>query len=154
MKITRADHTSFSVSNLDRSLQFYVGLLGCETLWKREEIANPYFRAIVGLPDAVVRGACLRIPGSEHLLELFEYVTPRGTAADLRTNNPGTSHISLCVEDLFSVYEELKGKGARFRSPPVYIDEGPSEGGYALYMLDPDGITVELFQPPRRQVLS
>jgi len=26
------------------------------------------------------------------------------------------------------------------------LDEGPNQGGFALYMLDPDGITIELFQ--------
>jgi hypothetical protein len=38
-----------------------------------------------------------------------------------------------------------------FRSAPVYMNEGPNEGGWAVYMLDPDGITIELFQPaPKR----
>jgi hypothetical protein len=31
-------------------------------------------------------------------------------------------------------------------TPPVYIDVGPSEGSWALYLKDPDGIRVELFQ--------
>ena len=150
MRVTGADHTSFTVSNLDRSLQFYVGLLGCELLGKRENIMNQYFRDIVGFPDSVVHGAWLRIPGSDHQLELFEYVKPQGIAADTRTNNPGSSHIAFYVDDLHAAYEELRAKGVRFRSPPVYIDAGTSKGGYALYMLDPDGITVELYQPPTR----
>src|SRR5437867_6366582 len=80
MKITGADHTSFTVSNLERSLAFYVGLLGCELIWQRE-ITNQYFRDIVGIPDCVVKAAHLRIPGSTHRLELFEYVVPRGAPA-------------------------------------------------------------------------
>ena len=28
------------------------------------------------------------------------------------------------------------------------VDTGINTGGYALYVRDPDGITVELFQPP------
>ena len=82
-------------------------------------------------------------------LELFEYVKPLGIAADTRTNNPGSSHIAFYVEDLHAAYEELRSKGVRFRSPPIYIDAGAGKGGHALYMFDPDGITVELYQPPK-----
>jgi lactoylglutathione lyase len=148
MQVIGADHTSFTVSNLDKSLEFYVGLLGCELLGQRH-ITNQYFRDIVGFPDCVVRAAWLRIPGSNHKLELFEYLNPVGIAADMRSNNPGSSHISFYVEDLDAAYEELRSTGVQFRSPPVYIDAGSSKGGQALYMHDPDGITVELYQPPR-----
>jgi catechol 2,3-dioxygenase-like lactoylglutathione lyase family enzyme len=148
MRISGADHTSFTVSDLDRSLEFYAGLLGCELVGQRE-IRNQYFRDIVGFADSVVRAAWLRIPGSDHQLELFEYVKPRGVAADTRTNNPGSAHIAFFVEDLQAAYDELRAKCVRFRSPPVYIDAGAGQGGYALYMLDPDGITIELYQPPK-----
>lgn len=145
MKITGADHTSYTVTSLERSLAFYMDILGYELLWQREN-SNEYLRRIVGFPDAVINQAHLRIPGTTHKLELFEYVTPRGTPADIRTNNPGSSHISLLVEDLQSTYEELQAKGVQFRSPPVPINAGANPGGAALYMLDPDGITIELFQ--------
>lgn len=147
MRIIGADHTSYTVSNLDRSLAFYVGVLGCEVLWRRE-IANAYFGKIVGLSGSVVKAAHLRIPGSEHHIELFEYVQPGGSRADVRTNNVGSSHISLLVDDLPTAYEELKAIGVQFRSPPVEITSGPHKGGWGIYLLDPDGITVELYQPP------
>jgi catechol 2,3-dioxygenase-like lactoylglutathione lyase family enzyme len=146
MKITGVDHTSYTVSSLERSLAFYAGLLGFELLWQRE-ISNRYFRDVVGFADCVVKAAHLRIPGSTHKLELFEYIAPAGTAADVRTHNPGSSHMALLVDDLQAFYDQLTAQGVRFRSPPVTIDAGAGKGGYALYMLDPDGITVELFQP-------
>jgi lactoylglutathione lyase len=147
MKITGADHTSFTVSNLEQSIAFYVENLGFELLYVRPEIKNRYFRAIIGWPDAVIKGAMLAIPGTTHQLELFEYVHPRGEPADVRTNNPGSAHVSYFVDDLHAFYAVLTAKGVQFRSPPVALDEGPNQGGFALYMLDPDGITIELFQP-------
>ncbi len=147
MNITGVDHTSFTVSNLQRSIEFYVNVLGFELLWTRE-ITNEYFRKILVMPDCVVQAAHLKIPNSTHKLELFEYTTPRGTPADVRNNNPGSAHLSLFVNDLPEAYEELVKRGIQFRSPPIYIDVGVNTGGYALYLLDPDGITVELFQPP------
>lgn len=149
MKITGADHTSFTVADLDRSLAFYAGVLGFEVLNLRSSITNRYFREIIAMPDGVIKGAYLAIPGTTHKLELFEYVQPRGTPADVRTNNPGSAHICLMVEDLRAAYDELVAQGVQFRSPPVELDEGPNVGGVGLYMLDPDGITIELFQPAR-----
>lgn len=147
MKIRGVDHTSFTVANLARSLAFYCDLLGFELLWERE-IDNAYFGEIVGLPGCVVKAVHLRIPGSSHKLELFEYLAPPALPADVRPNNPGSAHLAFYVEDLLAAYDELAKKGAHFRSPPVAIDAGVNRGGYALYLLDPDGISIELFQPP------
>lgn len=146
MKIIGADHTSYTVVDLERSLAFYRDLLGFEVLHIRPHITNQYFRDIIAFPDAVVKGALLRIPGTTHCLELFEYVHPRGEAQNLRNNNPGSSHMALYVDDLPALYDFLLSKGVQFRTPPVYLNEGPNIGGWALYMLDPDGITIELMQ--------
>ena len=147
MKITGAHHTSFTVSDIERSLEFYAGLLGCQVLWRRD-IEEQYFRDIVGFPECRVKAAHLRLPGTAHILELFEYITPRGAPADVRTNNPGSAHIALLVDDLPALYTALASKGVRFRSAPIMVDAGANRGGRSVYALDPDGITIELFQPP------
>jgi catechol 2,3-dioxygenase-like lactoylglutathione lyase family enzyme len=147
MGVIGADHTSFTVSNLDRSVAFYCDLLGFRLLRQRPEITNNYFRAIVGIPDAQVRDAWIEIPGTSHRLELFEYQHPRGTPQTLTPNNPGSSHLAYLVDDLQAMFPKLKAAGVEFISEPVYLDEGPNTGGWALYMKDPDGIVIELFQP-------
>ena len=99
----------------------------------------------------MVRGAFLAIPGSTHRLELYEYIQPRGTPADVRTNNPGSVHLCLYVDDAREVFATLSARGVKFRSPPIDLDAGPNVGGVSMYMVDPDGITIELFQPKRRE---
>lgn len=150
IKIKGVDHTSYTVADLGRSLEFYQGLLGFEMVWQRE-ITNEYFRKIVGFPDCVVKAAQLRIPGSSHKLELFEYVQPHLDQPVVTTNSPGSSHMALLVEDIQAMYTTLKGNGVRFRSEPILIDAGANKGGWALYMLDPDGISIELFELPKRE---
>lgn len=148
MAVIGTHHTSYTVSDLSRTLAFYRDLLGFEVVRERPSITATYFRQIVGFPDGVVRDALLRIPGSTHYLELFEYMQPRGVRQDLTPNNPGSSHIAYFVDDLRGMYERLKQAGAEFVSEPIYLDEGPNTGGWAVYMKDPDGIILELFQPP------
>jgi len=149
--ISRLHHTCYTVSDLERSLAFYRDLLGCEVIATQEKEGG-YLAAIVGYPDAHVRMAHLRVPGGEHLIELFEYLAPEGGKADVEPRNVGASHVCFIVDDLPALYERLRERGVEsFVSPPVEVDTGLNRGGFALYVRDPDGITVELFQPPPGQ---
>ncbi len=116
MYIIGADHTSYTVSDLDRSLAFYHGVLGLGILWQRE-IDNPYFCEIIGFPGCSVRGAHLLIPGSDHHIELFEYVQPGGSKADVRTMNVGSSHVSLVVADLPYCLRRAESQGGGVSLP-------------------------------------
>ena len=90
--VERLHHTGFTVSSLDRSVAFYRDLLGCEVIAAQEKEGG-YLAAIVGYPDAHVRMAHLRVPGGEHVVELFEYLAPAGDRADVapRMSAPRTS---------------------------------------------------------------
>jgi len=146
--VERVHHTGFTVSSLDRSVAFYRDLLGCEVMATQEK-ERGYLAAIVGYPDAHVRMAHLRVPGGEHVIELFEYLAPEGNKADVAPRNVGAAHLCFIVYDLPGIYEQLRERGVdSFVSPPVEVDTGINRGGYALYFMDPDGITVELYQPP------
>jgi catechol 2,3-dioxygenase-like lactoylglutathione lyase family enzyme len=143
-------HTGYTVDDLDRSLGFYRDLLGMEVVMTQEK-SGGYLARIVGYPDTHVRMAHLRAPGSDHVLELFEYLAPEGASARPREpRDSGTAHLCLVVEDLQGVYERLVQAGVdSFVSPPVEVDTGANRGGAAVYLRDPDGIPVELFQPAR-----
>jgi catechol 2,3-dioxygenase-like lactoylglutathione lyase family enzyme len=140
-------HTCFTVSDLDRSVAFYCDVLGCEVAM-RQDREGGYIAAIVGHPDTKMRQAHLRAPGGQYMIELFEYLAPEGAKADVTPWNVGASHVCFLVDDLPALYERLRAEGVEFVSPPVEVDSGVNTGGYGVYLRDPDGITVELFQPP------
>ena len=148
MIVSGAHHTGFSVVDLDQSIEFYA-MLGCEVIWQRDISdsvpTDRYFRDIVGIAGDV-RAAQLGIPGSNHRIELFQY-EPHQSPAELVPNQPGHAHVSFLVEDLKRAYEELRALGVRFKSEPVLITGGVSTGAWGVYFLDPNGITLELFQP-------
>jgi lactoylglutathione lyase len=156
MGITETFHTGLTVSDLDRSVAFYRDVLGLELLTQWDS-SQPYLRAIVNYPDAELRIALLRVRRSAggppgHHIELLEYRRPRGQRGDANTYNPGNGHIAFRVDDIEAMYTELKAKGVRFKSAPVEITSGPNRGAKAVYLLDPDDITLEFVQPaPRPQ---
>lgn len=146
-EVSRLHHTGYTVSDLDRSLTFYRDLLGCELVATQSKQGG-YLAAIVGYPDAHVRMAHLRAPDSSHVIELFEYLAPAPGRAETEPRNVGVAHLCFVVDDLAATYERLRDAGVDFFSPPVEVDTGINTGGYALYLRDPDGIPMELFQPP------
>ena len=146
-------HFSFTVSNIEQSIKFYRDILGMELMHEQEQ-ANAYTRKFVGYPDAHLKVAQLKIEGKEsgrsgHLLELVEYVAPKGQKVDTSTPNPGTAHLAFEVDDIQAEYQRMVELGVRFKSEPVAIEAGINKGGYTVYFLDPDDITLEIIQPPR-----
>jgi catechol 2,3-dioxygenase-like lactoylglutathione lyase family enzyme len=147
IEVQRLHHTGYTVSDLDHSLEFYRDLLGCEVIATQEKEGG-YLAAIVGYPSAHVRMAHLRAPESDHIIELFEYLSPAAGRLQLEPRKVGTAHLCFIVADLDATYERLLAAGVEFFSPPVEVDTGINRGGRALYLHDPDGIPMELFQPP------
>ncbi len=145
--VSRLHHTGYTVSDLDRSLRFYRDLLGCELIATQEKRGG-YLAEIVGYPDAHVRMAHLRAPESDHIIELFQYMTPEPEGWGIEPRSVGITHVCFLVSDLKATHERLLDAGIEFYSPPVEIDTGINTGGWALYLRDPDHITVELFQRP------
>ena len=146
--ITRPHHTGLQVADLARSVAFYRDILGFEEVFSWNPQA-PYVSELVGYPDVDLHAAILRPPNSEVFLELLEYRNVERTPVDTRTANPGTAHIAFFVDDLDALYADLRARGVASVSPPVSPTIGPNKGGRAVYMIDPDGIRVELIQSAR-----
>ena len=148
-------HVSFTVSDVDASVKWYTEVLGLE--YVRGQVQhNEYTGRLVAFPEAHLKVAQLAVPGaplpvSRHHIELVEYVHPRGEDIPLDTNRTGTGHWAFVVDDIHAEFERLKALGVRFKAEaPIAIQAGVNQGGYTIYFLDPDGITLELLQPPPR----
>lgn len=148
-------HFSFTVADMDKSVVFYQDVLGLELIHRQDQ-DNAYTRTLVGYDDASLRVAQFAVPGqprgiSSHDLELVEYVVPRGAPFGPERHRPGASHMAFVVEDAIAEHARLSALGVEFISAPQAITSGANKGGFTCYFLDPDQITLELVQPPRRE---
>lgn len=148
-------HVSFTVRNLEASVKWYTEVLGLEYV-RGQTQHNEYTARLVGFPGVHLKVAQLKVPGepyaarANHHVELVEYVDPHGRDdLDLATNNTGVAHWAFIVDDIHAEFNRMKALGVTFKSDaPNYIAEGVNKGGYAVYLTDPDGFTLELLQPP------
>jgi catechol 2,3-dioxygenase-like lactoylglutathione lyase family enzyme len=146
MSIVATNHTSFTVSNLDRSVAFFREVIGLEliSLAPRDPAL---IELVVGVSGAEVMVAYLE--GHGHTLELIEYTAP--TERDHVRPRPcdvGFAHVAYDVSDLDAVLASAATHGVEPINPPASVDQGPNAGLRVVYTRDPDGITIEFIEKP------
>jgi catechol 2,3-dioxygenase-like lactoylglutathione lyase family enzyme len=147
MTVARIDHVGITVSDLDRALGFYRDLLGLRVL-ADSTVSEPEVADLLGLDSVQLRIADLD-SGDGRVVELIQYLQPKGTRIDYESADPATAHIAFTVDDLAAVRERLAGAGATVvsRRPITISDPGGSfDGAICLYVRDPDGAILELVQ--------
>ena len=147
-------HVGFTVSDLDSAIDFFSDNFGFK-LADRQLQDNPYTRATVGIPDAVIDNAILNASdGSGAQLQLLHYRSPHSDGEFAPVHHPGSVHVALDVEDIHTVYDSCVANGVSFLSRPNRIDSGRNAGGHIAYAIGPDGLRVELFQPALSQAVQ
>lgn len=147
-RILGTNHTSFTVSDLDRTLAFFGEGLGF-AVTSRAPRSKDAIETITGVDGAAVMIAYVQGPG--HRLEFIEYRGP----ADRERVKPrpcdvGFAHVAYDVDDIDAAIAMAARYDVHPINPPFVVDDGPNRGGKAAYLRDPDGITVEFIQPPPR----
>jgi lactoylglutathione lyase len=95
------------------------------------ERSRRYYRDIIGLQEI------------ERLTRDEPYLSQ---AVDPATANPGTGHICFIVDDVDAIHARAVSAGYGSVNPPVTPTAGRWIAGRSVYLLDPDGIRVELVQ--------
>jgi len=141
-------HLGLTVADIERSIEFYRDTLGMELIRRRPSVTAHYVAKQTGYAAVELNVASFRVsPNAKQTLEIVQYISNEGLPSDQATNCPGNSHLCILVDDLQECYDDLLAQGVRFKSTPIEITEGPNQGGFVVYFNDPDGYTLELFQP-------
>jgi catechol 2,3-dioxygenase-like lactoylglutathione lyase family enzyme len=132
VRIRGIDHVVLRVSNLERMLGFYCGVLGCSVERRKDEIGLVQLRAGCSLVDLV--------PVDGEL----------GRAGGAAPGREGRNMDHLCFRietfDEASLAEHLARHGVE--PGRVSTRYGAEGNGPSMYVTDPEGNTVELKGPP------
>ncbi len=124
-------HTMLRVGDLDRSLDFYTGVLGMRLLRKREVPDGKYTLAFVGY-------------GDESDSTVLELTYNWGVAKyELGT---AYGHVAIEVDDARAACDAVRAKGGRVTREP-----GPVKFGTTViaFVEDPDGYKIEFIERRR-----
>ena len=121
-------HTMLRVGDLQRSVQFYTGVLGMKLLRTTERPEQKYSLAFVGY-DTEDRASVLELTYN-HGVERYELGTAFG-------------HVAIEMPDVAGACEKVRQMGGR-----VTREAGPVKGGTTViaFVEDPDGYKIEFIE--------
>src|SRR5437899_12199665 len=109
-KVIAADHTGITVSNLERSLEFWQNVLGFEFSHRAHQTSK-MASEVTGVPGAEIKLAVVKAPGG-HKIELLEYRAPpdrthvnpsTSRRTSLQPCDVGSGHVPITVDRLDAI---------------------------------------------------
>ena len=132
-------HVDLAVTKVERSLAFYLELLG--PLGWIEDVRYPTYR---GTEEVVY----LRDPHTGSMLGLR-----RADGGEHRYYGVGIEHLAFEVDsstEVEAAHERCIAAGAKIHFPPE--EDRDVRGYYAVFVFDPDGMRTEVFSWPRDEL--
>lgn len=150
MLLKEVIHIGITVSDMDRSIDFYKNILGLtfqgEMLMQGEETDQLFARKNCKVRVAYLNGNnILNAPP----IELLQFVSDACEISQSDLHKTSISEICFRVDNIEDTYKQLKNKGVEFLSEPQFFDFTDQGLGKskAVYFKDCDGIILELLQP-------
>lgn len=148
--VTRVDAVGMTVSDMDRSVDFFARVLSFEKV-SDVEVAGEDYEHLQGLFG--IRMRVVRMKLGEEFITLTEYLAPRGRPipVDSRSNDRWFQHFAIITSNMERAYDWLRRNKVEHASsgPQRLPDWNKNAGGIkAFYFRDPDGHNLEILQFP------
>ncbi len=148
--VKSVDAVGITVSDMDRSVEFFSKVLSFEKL-SDIEVAGSEYERLQGVFGARIRIVRMRL--GDEIIELTEYLAPKGRPIpiDSRSNDQWFQHIAIVVSDMAKAYQQLRAHKVQHTStgPQRIPDWNKAAAGIkAFYFKDPDGHNLELIYFP------
>lgn len=144
--ITGFNHTSFTVTDMDRSVRFWTEAMGFEAASVSPR-SGPWQAAVTGVAGAELLIAHLHGHGCH--IELIQYVGGAGAPGRIGPNMESAAHVCFDVDDIEKTWDRLIAAGATAQGKIAAVADGPMQDVKAGYLRDPGGILIELVELPR-----
>jgi catechol 2,3-dioxygenase-like lactoylglutathione lyase family enzyme len=143
-----------SVTNLERSIEFYKRYLGFDkVIVDIHENLSGNVDEISCSDKTIIRSCILGNSIGNSMLELFEVIQPRGRSIPFAVNWGDFGYLQLCLlgDDIRKIEKFFLTNGIDLLlSPQIMGSADPKNEGLSfLYIRDPDGIPVECMVLPK-----
>lgn len=143
-------HFSFSVTNLERTIDFYTKVLGIGLQSRGRNKYDTLGTALFGTKWGVnqqhadLELAVVNVGGTR--VEFIEYKDPKAQPYHKNPAIAGSAHLAFKVDNIEETRKKMEEAGVEFHSPiNSYMEAGKVEWKWC-YFRDPDGIVLELVQ--------
>jgi len=148
--VIRVDAVGMTVSDMDRSIDFFSQILSFEKI-SDVEVAGEDYEHLEGLFGLRMRVVRLKL--GEEFITLTEYLAPRGRPipVDSRSNDHWFQHFAIITSDMDKAYARLRQHKVEHASsgPQRLPDWNKNAAGIkAFYFRDPDGHNLEILEFP------
>jgi catechol 2,3-dioxygenase-like lactoylglutathione lyase family enzyme len=126
-------------------LRFYNDVLGFRYVHELEISGEPASR-LLDLKEVEMRAVYLEREGVRIELLHYDQPAPVSGPTPRPMNQLGLTHLSLRVDDLDVLVRELAAAGVEILEPTRIAI--PEAGAKAVFILDPDGMRIELVEQP------
>jgi catechol 2,3-dioxygenase-like lactoylglutathione lyase family enzyme len=151
--VRAVDAVGITVSDLDRSVEFFSKVLSFEKV-SEVELAGADYERLQGVFGLRMRVARMKL--GEESIELTEYLAPRGRPipVDSRSNDRWFQHIAIITSDMDRAYAWLRQNKVQHAStgPQTLPEWNKNAAGIrAFYFKDADSHSLEVLQfPPEK----
>ncbi len=134
-------HVGIVVNNLQKSLDFFVNVLGFKIFKKMNE-KGKYIDSVLNLKKADVITVKMKAP-DRSLIELLKFKNYKTFNNSKKIYSSGLTHISFTVKDLDKTFKLLEKKKIKFFSIPQVTPDGSAK---VVFCRGPENLILELVQ--------
>jgi len=148
--VKSVDSIGMTVSDMDRSLEFFTKVLSFEKI-SDVEVHGSEYEKLQGLFGLRMRVARMKL--GDEVIELTQYLAPEGRPipVEWRSHDHWFQHIAIVVSDMDKAYGHLRSHRVRHASTgpqTIPITNQAAAGIRAFYFKDPDGHNLEIIYFP------
>ena len=141
-------HAALVVKDLEKILEFYVGVLGLQ-IERRIDFSGEFSSRVLGFPNMEGKSALVGA-GPKHDIEIFQFVSPVAGEKHAPMNSPGTGWLAFMVEDIDEIYRKLTDYGIKcVSSPNIRHTPEPGRATGVFFAQDPEGNWMEFAEAVR-----
>ena len=141
-------HAALVVEDLEKILEFYVGVLGLQ-IERRIDFSGEFSSRVLGFPNMEGKSALVGA-GPKHDIEIFQFISPVAAEKHPPMNSPGTGWLAFMVEDIDEIYRKLTDYGIKcVSSPNIRHTPEPGRATGVFFAQDPEGNWMEFAEAVR-----